>query len=203
MKRKETLESDAMNHSNNVCHPAHDDEQQHLQQQHCCSIATHYRAAAVKKGMAATYKYILVRRGAAYYSIIVIYQEQIKALCCETAHGVYVTKKETTVITKRSSSSGSSTMYACKTDLSIAQTTPQSSSYIYLHWNKKGKCHKKTPSSWIRTNDAKVRGTATCLFTYSGIYMIDMSMCVRIDVWEKMTKKQTQHPPQGDDASTV
>ena len=28
MKRKKTLESDAMNHSNNFCHPAHDDEQQ-------------------------------------------------------------------------------------------------------------------------------------------------------------------------------
>ena len=150
--------------------------------------------------MAGIYKCMLVRRATAY-SILIFYQ--VQALCCETAHGVYVTKKETTVITKRSSSSGSSTMYACKTDLSIAQTTPQSSSYIYLHWTKKGKCHKKTPSSWIRTNDAKVRGTATCLFTYSGIYMIDMSMCVRIDVWEKMTKKQTQHPPQGDDASTV
>ena len=48
--------------------------------------------------MAATYKYILVRRGAAYYSIIVIYQEQIKALCCETAHGVYETKRETTTV---------------------------------------------------------------------------------------------------------
>ena len=31
--RKKTLESDPMNHSNKICHPAHDDEQQQLQQQ--------------------------------------------------------------------------------------------------------------------------------------------------------------------------
>ena len=40
------------------------------------------------------YKYILVPRAAAYS--IIIYQVQI--LCCETAHGVYVTKRGITVI---------------------------------------------------------------------------------------------------------
>ena len=28
MKRKKTLQSDAVNHGNKFCHPAHDDEQQ-------------------------------------------------------------------------------------------------------------------------------------------------------------------------------
>ena len=47
--------------------------------------------------MAGIYKNILVRRAAAY-SIIIIYQ--VKVLCCETAHVVYVSKRETaTVIT--------------------------------------------------------------------------------------------------------
>ena len=49
-----------------------------------------------KSAMAGIYKYIYVRRAAAH-SIIIIYQVQV--LCCETAHGVYVTKKETTLIT--------------------------------------------------------------------------------------------------------
>ena len=35
-----------------------------------------------------------------------------------------------------SSGGGNSTIYAYKTDISIAQTTPQPSSYIFLHWNK-------------------------------------------------------------------
>ena len=44
------------------------------------------------------------------------------------------------------SSSSSSTLYAYKTDYSIAQTTPQSSSYISLHCNKKKvkMAHKKS-----------------------------------------------------------
>ena len=37
----------------------------------------------------------------------------------------------------QSSSGGSSTMYPHKTDFSIAQATPQSSSYIFLHRHKK------------------------------------------------------------------
>ena len=74
---------------------------------------------------------------------------------------------------------------------------------------KNGKCHTKThtPSSWIRTTDAEVGGTATYLFTYSGsymtIYQIDMYLYVQIDVWERKIKKRKQYPPQGDDKSTV
>ena len=86
--------------------------------------------------MAGIYKYILVRCAAAY-GIIVIYQVQV--LCCETAYGVYVTNREiTTVIAAQiSSNSGSSTMNAYEPNSSIAQTTPQSSSYILLHWDRK------------------------------------------------------------------
>ena len=78
---------------------------------------------------------------AAAYSIIINYQ--VKVLCCETAHVVYVRNKKrnsNNPNTQQTSSGGdSSTMYACKTDFSIAQTTPQSSSYIFLHWNKQKK----------------------------------------------------------------
>ena len=35
------------------------------------------------------------------------------------------------------------------------------------------------------------------------IYLIDVYLYVRIDVWKTLTKKRKQHPPQRDDASTV
>ena len=38
--------------------------------------------------------------------------------------------------TQSSSSGSSSTLYAYETDFYIAQTTPQPSSYIYLHWQQ-------------------------------------------------------------------
>ena len=144
-EEKETLESDALNHSNNfiIRHTMTNScssKQQQLQQQHCCSIATHYRAAAAKN-VHGRYMQIHTRTSCSsvQYNLSLRYQRQVKVLCCETAHGVYVTKIKTTLITQ-SSSSDSSTMYAHKTDL-IAQTTPQSPSYIFLRWNKKkGKC---------------------------------------------------------------
>ena len=62
MKRKKTMESDAINYSNKVRHPAHDDEQQ----QHCsCSnsrIATH-RAAGIHD------RYIQIRTRTSYSSV--------------------------------------------------------------------------------------------------------------------------------------
>ena len=73
-----------------------------------------------------------------------------------------------------SSSGSSSTMYAYKTNLPIAQTTTQSSC-IFLHWNKKVKCHislkKKYHHPGFEPRTPRSRRTATYLFTYSGAYM--------------------------------
>ena len=64
---------------------------------------------------------------------------------------------------------------------------------------KKREFHNPPTSSWIRTTDNEVRGTATYLFTYSGssitIYQIDMylqdfpSEGVRND-WTKVMRKK-------------
>ena len=57
-----------------------------------------------------------------------------------------------------------------KTDLSIAQTTPQSLSHIFLYWNKQknGKCHTKTKKTHTIILDSNheqhVKGRTTYLF---------------------------------------
>ena len=97
-------------------------KQQQLQQQQYSNTLQSGSSRSIRQVYTNTY----VHRAAAYI-VIIIYQ--VKALCCETAHGVYVTKRSNNSNNTQSSSSGSSTMYAYKTDFSIAQTTPQSSSY--------------------------------------------------------------------------
>ena len=86
-----------------------------------------------------TYSYVVQQRTNSIHFIIY----QVQVLCCETAHGAYVTKRETATVRihERGSSSGSSTMYAHthKSDFSTAQTTPQSSSYTFFHWNNQRK----------------------------------------------------------------
>ena len=78
--RRKTLESDAKNYSNKLCHPSHDDEQQQqaaalqLQQQQHSNTEQQQQ-----KYLAGTYKYIPVRRTAAY-SIIIICQVQARIL---------------------------------------------------------------------------------------------------------------------------
>ena len=60
MKRNKTLESDAVNHGNKFCHPAHDEEHQ---QQAAAAVATavqqHTTGIQQEAGI---YEYILVRR---------------------------------------------------------------------------------------------------------------------------------------------
>ena len=86
IKRKKTLQSDAMNHNNKCCHSAHNDEQQ----QHAAaaaaacssscsniSIATHRAAAAEIHG-----RYIQLHTRTSYSnvqlsSIVIIYQVQV------------------------------------------------------------------------------------------------------------------------------
>ena len=94
MKRKKKLESDAVNHGNKFCHPAHHDE--HQQQAAAAAAATAVYQHNTQQ-QAGIYEYILVRRAAAYSVITMI--EQVQVLCCETAHGVYVTEREKTVTT--------------------------------------------------------------------------------------------------------
>ena len=57
-------------------------------------------------------------------------EQQQEAAAVRATTAVYVA----TTYLVQSSSSGSSTLYAYKTYFSIAQTTPQSSWYIVLHW---------------------------------------------------------------------
>ena len=70
MQRKKILESEAINHSYKLRHPAHDDKQQqqaaalHLQQQHDSNTEQQQQ----QDYMAGIYKYIRVRRTAAYSS---------------------------------------------------------------------------------------------------------------------------------------
>ena len=65
MKRKKTLETHAINHSNNFRHPAHDDEQQQQQQQLYSNTQEQHQIY-----MAGILKCILVRRTAAYNSVV-------------------------------------------------------------------------------------------------------------------------------------
>ena len=86
MKRKKTLESDAINHSIKLRHPAYDAEQQQqaaalqLQQEQDSDTQKQQQ----QKYMTGIYKHMLVRRTAAY-SIFTICQVQV--LCCGTTHG--------------------------------------------------------------------------------------------------------------------
>ena len=81
------LESDAINHSNKLCHPAHDDEQQQqaaaMQRQRWHGSNTQSSRGS-RNTMTGIYKYILVRRTSAY-SIIII--DQVQVPCCETTYG--------------------------------------------------------------------------------------------------------------------
>ena len=88
MKRNKTLESDAINRSNKVRHPAHDDEQQQqaaalqLQQQQDSNTQSGSRSLHDRHMQIRT----RVIRGTAAYSIIITYQVQVPFR--ETTHGV-------------------------------------------------------------------------------------------------------------------
>ena len=89
MKRKKTLESDAVNHENKFCHPAHDDEQQQQQataaSSSSCSNSTRHSSRQV-------YTNTLVRRAAAHSITIII--DHVQVLCYETAYGICETSRE-------------------------------------------------------------------------------------------------------------
>ena len=87
MKRKKTLESDAMNHSNNFCHPAHDDEQQ-PQQQQCSNTQS---SSSRKHG-----RYIQIRARTSYSSV------QLSSISYNlSGSGTLVVKAHTRCLTKR------------------------------------------------------------------------------------------------------
>ena len=129
MKRNKTLESDAMNHGNKFCHPANDEE--HQQQAAASSSSCSNSSIATQYTAAGRYIRIHARTSCSSVQYTNYNRSGPGILCCETAHGVYVTKRETTNYnTQSSSSSASSTIYVYKTDFSIALTTLQSSSTI-------------------------------------------------------------------------
>ena len=76
--------------------------------------------------------------------------DQVQVLCCETAHGVYVTKRENIVITAHRAAAGPAalicTWHVYETEITIAQTTHQSSSMIVhiFTLEQKKKSQKKT-----------------------------------------------------------
>ena len=89
MEIKKTLESDAVNHSNSFCNPAHNGE--HQQQAAAAGAATAVWQHTTQQRVGIS-EYILVRPAAPYSITIIIYQ--VEVLCCETTYGVYVVKKE-------------------------------------------------------------------------------------------------------------
>ena len=99
MKRKKTLESDAMKNRNKFSHPAkttNSTSKQHQLQQHSnTQSSSSSTLSSTGTWQVYTNSYSLVRRAAAY-SMIIFYLVQV--LCCETAHGVHVTKRETTIV---------------------------------------------------------------------------------------------------------
>ena len=113
-----------------------------------------------------------------------------------------------------SNNSGSSTLYAHKTDFSIAQATPQNTFTLVKNgWCQQKKCENSPqpppPISEIRTTDLQLVGIETYLLPHSiscihrpslvpGIHLY-----VRKDAWNILTKKRKQHPSAGEDASTV
>ena len=64
MKIKKTLESDAVNHGNKFCHPAHDDEQK---QQAAAAAATSVLHSS-RDVCTNTYSYVVQQRTAQYVS---------------------------------------------------------------------------------------------------------------------------------------
>ena len=172
MKRKQTQDSDATNHGNNFCHPAHE----HQHQAPAVAAATRYGAAVAAEAHS---RYIKIHN---------------RTLCSIVQYNYNLSGQSTLLWNRRTvptgdeekqklrtqSRSGSNTIYAYKTDFSIAQTTLHSSPFIFLILtrNRRDVSRKKTLSR-ISTTDNQVTGTATYLFTYWGskmiIYHIDTS----------------------------
>ena len=153
MKRRNALASDATSHSNNFCHPAHDDQQQ--QQQAAAAAA----AATVTAVQAGIYKYILVRRPAAY-SILIIYRRQVNVLCCERCLRNKKRKysnNNTEQQQQRRQHYIKLTYHVldCSDDTSVIHTR-YSVCIFTLEQKKRNVTHKKqkTPPTWIRTTDA-------------------------------------------------
>ena len=142
-EEKKTLESDATNHSNKFCHPAHDDEQQQLHQQQKINTLQRSSSRSTWQVYTNTYSYVVQQR-----TNSTKYNDNLsgQSTRCETVHGVYVTKKETaTAITSQSSSSGSSTMCTYRTDFSTdcSDDTPINVHNLILEQNKNGTATKE------------------------------------------------------------
>ena len=119
---------------------------------------------------------------------------QVKILCCETAHGVCVTKRNNS--NNNTQQSSSSTMYAYQTDLSIGQTTPQSLPCLFLHsleQTKKRKCHNNKKHAGFEPRTCLVRQQPTCsptrfLFDNLSYRYVSMRTNRRLDNNDEKTK---------------
>ena len=109
----------------------------------------------------------------AYSIIIIIYQVQV--LCCETAHGVYVTERETTVITTHRAAAAAALWVHIKLTFRLLRRHTSiivdDRTYFYAGTKKREMSTQKNKNIiyWIRTSDAEIKGTTTYqMFAYSG-----------------------------------
>ena len=129
-----------MNHSNKYCHLAHDDGQQQQAVAAAATAVQQHTTEQQQTYVTGIHKYIHVRRAAAYSTIII---RQVKVLCFETAHGVYVTKRGTAVITTHSRVAAAAAAAAlCMHIRLISRLLRRHLNYdrwshIFLHWNEK------------------------------------------------------------------
>ena len=151
-----------MNHSNKYCHLAHDDGQQQQAVAAAATAVQQHTTEQQQTYVTGIHKYIHVRRAAAYSTIII---RQVKVLCFETAHGVYVTKRGTAVITTHSRVAAAAAAAALCMHIKLASHCSDDTSIIIVHIvtragaNKKSEMsHKKTRTSWIRTTHNTSKG---------------------------------------------
>ena len=103
-----------------------------------------------------------------------IRQTMTNSSCCCSNNSSIATQSS-------SSGGGSSNQYAYKTDFSIAQTTPQSSSYTFLHWNKNREYHTQGHHAefepWTPRSE---RQQHTCYPTLFIVYNVDRDWYISI-----------------------
>ena len=192
-----------MNHSNKFCNLVHDDQQQQKQQQqHYSNTLQSSSGRSTWQVYTNTYSYVAQQR---QYNRNLSGQDTLlwdRTRCLRN-------KTETTVKTTHRVAAAATALCMHVKLTSRWLRRHLNHHRICLHWKKRRKCPTKKhhdPGLEPRTPTSEWQQpicspTQSC--SYMSIYQIDMYLCVRIDVWKELTQKRKQHPPQGDDASTV
>ena len=194
------------------CHPAHVDEQQ---QQAEAAAATSVEQHTTEQQQQQQQKYmagvkcILVRHAAAY-SIITNSIYQVQVFCCETTHGLYVTKRETTTVITTHRAAAAAAAALC---MHVEQTfrllrrhlNHHRTKYIfYTLEQKRGKCHTKKKKNTIMPDsihgrrgqrDSNLR-VHLLRFVHDNCH-INTYLYGRIHVWKKNDKKTKTAPAAG------